>query len=398
MDTLERARALSERLVAARRQHRQAEHTLARLLAEMDAGSLHRALGYATVGEYAAAALDLPPRHARDLLRIGRRLPTLPALDAALAAGELDWTKAREIVTVATPDTDAAWVDRARQVSCRALERDVAASHVGQLPPEAAEDRAPARVRWVVQLERSELDLVLQALAVARARCDLGPDEVGDGTFLAAGARRYLEEVAREEEEAWPERGAEEGAKDEAATGPEAAPTAPEEPNAGEPERDEDPPHGVPMAEPYRIVLEHCPTCRHTAAPDAEVSDTVAAEARCDAEVIDLREGPNRGRASRAIPPAVRRAVLHRDGWRCAVPHCGNRLWLQLHHLDAWARGGRNTEENLVSVCSCHHRAVHEGVLALERDGDGCLVVRHADGRCIVGRPRGRARGRPRAA
>lgn len=352
MEALERARALSDRLVAARRQHRQAEHTLAVLLAEMDDGALHRALGYASIGEYAAVVLDLTQRHARDLLRLGRRLPDLPALDAVMAAGELDWTKAREVATVATSETEAAWVEHARRVPSRVLERDVATALLGDLPPDGSEPvRAPARRRLVLELEATDADVLLQAIAVARARADLDPGEAEDGVFVAEMARRYLQGLQ---------------AEDEATT-------------------------DLPTAEPYRVVVEHCPTCHRTVAPETEVSDTVATEARCDAEVVDMRDGPTRGHATRTIPPAVRRAVLHRFGWRCAVPCCRHRLWLQLHHRRPFARGGGHEEANLVPLCSAHHRAVHDGVLALDDLPDGRLAASHADGRCVVEDRRSRA-------
>src|SRR5687768_5362590 len=95
---LEEARALDARLTAVRRGHRRAEHQLAVLLVEMDEKHHYRTLGYVTLEEYGAQVLDLPPRQTKELRRIGRALPGLPTLAAALAAGELDWTKAREIV------------------------------------------------------------------------------------------------------------------------------------------------------------------------------------------------------------------------------------------------------------------------------------------------------------
>lgn len=95
-------------------------------------------------------------------------------------------------------------------------------------------------------------------------------------------------------------------------------------------------------------------------------------------------DGPARGRLTRNIPPATRRAVLHRDGLRCVVPGCRCRLWLDVHHLRARASGGTHDEANLVTLCSQHHRLVHDGVLGLERVAGGGIEVRHADGRCVV--------------
>ena len=103
---IEAAAQIHERLLDNRRIHRQAEHELAVLLAELADRRLYAELGYASVFDYADRALDIPARQARDLVRIGRHLPELPTLAAALAAGQLGWTKAREIVSVATPETE----------------------------------------------------------------------------------------------------------------------------------------------------------------------------------------------------------------------------------------------------------------------------------------------------
>ena len=65
---------------------------------------------------------------------MGRRLPDLPYVSATLEAGNLDWTKARELVRVVTPETEEAWVQRATTVSCRVLEVEVANASVGAPP------------------------------------------------------------------------------------------------------------------------------------------------------------------------------------------------------------------------------------------------------------------------
>ena len=46
-----------------------------------------------------------------------------------------------------------------------------------------------------------------------------------------------------------------------------------------------------------------------------------------------MRPGPDQGHASRVNAPVLRRKLLHRAGWKCEVPGCTNRLWLDVHHL-----------------------------------------------------------------
>jgi hypothetical protein len=66
------------------------------------------------------------------------------------------------------------------------------------------------------------------------------------------------------------------------------------------------------------------------------------------------------GRRSRKIPAWLRRLVIYRDGGCCQFPGCGNRRWLQVHHIVSWADGGPTDLDNLILVCGFHHRFVHE--------------------------------------
>jgi hypothetical protein len=368
--------ALSDRLLRAARGHRQALHTLALLLVELVDGRHDRALGYASLGEYAAKVLDLPPRQVKDLLRIGRALPRLPKVAAAMQAGALDWTKVRELVRVATPETEAEWVTRAGERTSRVLEQEVARSLRGSLPPETGEpQRTPARGGVLFQMEAVDRAVVFDGIAVFRARTGVSTAEVEDGAILAAMARfviAHAEATMTPVEVSTATPGASTESTDERSPEPE----GPTPVMAA----------GAPTGERYQIVLDQCPGCAATTSGGAEVSDTIATEAACDAEIVDMRPGPEQGHATRAVPPATRRKALHRAGGCCEVPGCGNHLWLDVHHIWEWARGGRHGMWNLVVLCSTHHRAAHAGCLAIERLSTGAVQVTHGDGRVFVGR------------
>jgi hypothetical protein len=92
-----------------------------------------------------------------------------------------------------------------------------------------------------------------------------------------------------------------------------------------------------------------------------------------DGSVLDV------GRRTRAIPPALRRALQARDRG-CRFPGCGLRH-AQGHHLQHWANGGPTRLDNLAMLCRRHHRAVHE---------EGYRVVREADGALRFSTPAGR--------
>ena len=102
----------------------------------------------------------------------------------------------------------------------------------------------------------------------------------------------------------------------------------------------------------------------------------------CDATRVVMRHGDGRveeiGARTRTIPPALRRALQHRDRG-CRFPGCGHRF-TQGHHLRHWAQGGPTTLSNLALLCHRHHRAVHEMGYTVERTTDGGLSFRRPNG------------------
>src|SRR5262249_49130231 len=106
----------------------------------------------------------------------------------------------------------------------------------------------------------------------------------------------------------------------------------------------------------------------------------------CDATRVVMRhEADGRvtefGARTRTIPPAMRRALHHRDRG-CRFPGCGAGFGPG-PHIHPWARGGPTTLSNLALLCRRHHRAVHEEGYQLERQPDGALQFRRPDGRVI---------------
>lgn len=66
-----------------------------------------------------------------------------------------------------------------------------------------------------------------------------------------------------------------------------------------------------------------------------------------------------------AIPAEVLHLVHLRDLGACQkrMPDgsiCGCRKWIEIHHIVPKALGGKNTLENLITLCGSHHRRHHE--------------------------------------
>jgi len=106
----------------------------------------------------------------------------------------------------------------------------------------------------------------------------------------------------------------------------------------------------------------------------------------CDASRVVMRHDEDGqvvevGARTRTIPPALRRALQHRDR-SCRFPGCNVRFG-QGHHVRHWAQGGPTTLSNLALLCRRHHRAVHEEGYQLERMPDGAFQFRRPDGRLL---------------
>ncbi|HUG32301.1 MAG TPA: HNH endonuclease signature motif containing protein [Acidimicrobiia bacterium] len=86
----------------------------------------------------------------------------------------------------------------------------------------------------------------------------------------------------------------------------------------------------------------------------------------CDAATeVSTRTADGRlmdfGRKQRTAPPALKRALLAKYGFRCGADGCDSRHRLQVHHLTPWASGGETNQVDLVLLCWFHHHVVvHE--------------------------------------
>jgi len=80
------------------------------------------------------------------------------------------------------------------------------------------------------------------------------------------------------------------------------------------------------------------------------------------------------------MPAAERREVYRRDGGRCAYvdergERCSETRYLEVHHLQPFARQGAHVVSNLALRCRAHNE------LAAEQDFDAALMARRRDAR-----------------
>jgi Domain of unknown function (DUF222)/HNH endonuclease len=96
-----------------------------------------------------------------------------------------------------------------------------------------------------------------------------------------------------------------------------------------------------------------------------EIPAVTAERLACDADAQVLLHDRERnalylGRRRRFATPAQIAALTVRDGPGCRFPGCSHTRYLHAHHVRHWMRDGATDPDNLVLICSFHHRLVHE--------------------------------------
>lgn len=317
-----------------------AQHCAVLWFGEILRRKLYRELGYSSMNQYAELALGFSRSKTGDFLRLAARLEELPVLKESVAAGRVPYTKAREVIRVATPRTEARWVGEAETSSRREL-----AAKVARVRKKAATRRAHPGQGELLPVDRDEAELVREA--PVNVALVMSPEQFARWEALweklkrlggAKGADEMLEALAGRVAEL--ERGTSGCASD--CDGGRCARSA------------------TRVAPATMIHIHECPTCAaatvQTSAGEKRLGAATLERARCDAVVVQPGH-----RARNAIPPTVRRAVLERDRHRCQSPGCSHTRFLEIHHKRPVARGGGNEMENLVTLCSGCHGLVHAG-------------------------------------
>ncbi len=333
--------------------------------------------GFRSCAEWLSWRVGLDLGAARERVRVARALGTLPRLAEALARGELSYAKVRALTRVATPETEVRLLAVGRAGTAAHIERIVRGWRRVDRQAEARETarRHASRALHVYQAE--------DGMVVLRGRLE---PEVGALFMQAlAAAREALYQRARAD-----------GATARPADPAGAAPTrAQQQADAlallAETALHHELDPGAP-GERYQVVVHvDAPVLADPEQPGqavledgAGISAEISSRLACDASRVVMRHDEEGrvveiGARTRTIPPALRRALQHRDQG-CRFPGCGVRFG-QGHHVRHWAHGGPTTLSNLALLCRRHHRAVHEEGYQVARGPDGALQFRRPDGR-----------------
>ncbi|HEX8768293.1 MAG TPA: DUF222 domain-containing protein [Jatrophihabitans sp.] len=118
--------------------------------------------------------------------------------------------------------------------------------------------------------------------------------------------------------------------------------------------------------------------------------DRLACDATYRRLVLDPDDIPlTLGRATRLVPPPLRKLVALRDGG-CRYPGCPRPApYCDAHHVTHWRHGGPTDATNLVLLCRYHHHLVHDTHHSVKLLPDGTVEATRPDGHTLTSRPRG---------
>jgi hypothetical protein len=112
-----------------------------------------------------------------------------------------------------------------------------------------------------------------------------------------------------------------------------------------------------------------------------EIARRLACTARIQQVIEDGARAPvGLGRLSRVPSAWMMRHLRYRDS-ECRFPGCGARRFTQAHHITWWEQEGPTDLDNLLLVCTFHHKLVHEYGWAVQRLGNGTVRWFRPDGR-----------------
>jgi hypothetical protein len=331
--------------------YKRAEADLICVLQQIEEHRVYLRRGHSSLFSYVTQELGLAENTAYSLITVARKAREVPELKAKLQAGTVTLSNARRVSAVLTPANQGEWLQKAATLSNRQLEREIIQVRPQEATPERTTYTAKDRVRLELGLSEAEIlrlrraqDLVCQsqrrAVSLEETLVALMSDYLDRHDPLEMAKRHRVRKGSV------------------ISTG---------EPSVASQTQRPTPNHATPNhATPNHATLNHAtlnhatpnltgPAIKEIAAPENRNSQTDSVNSLVTRRVSSKRE---------PIPAAILHQVNWRDRRRCAhkLPNgtrCNQARWIEVHHIIPVSRGGENTIDNLLTLCSAHHKLRH---------------------------------------
>jgi hypothetical protein len=271
-------------------------------LIAVEKSGVHLKLGFTSLFRYSLKSLGLSEAVSYNAIAVARKIREVPALRNEV--GEIGISKTRKMVSVLTNENQEEWILKAKTLNTRALEKAVARENPKEATPE---------VTKYVSDQRLDLRLGIDEELLVKLR------RAQDQVSQSRGKAVSLEETLREAVSFYLH-------------------------------------HKDPLEKARRVIAK-----KGFESLNKLFTGTVPA---CTPNPTAPPGQPGSRPKRAPIPKATEHEVRLRDLNQCQAPSpgggvCGERRWIDLHHLKPVSQGGTNAPENLVILCRAHHRLKH---------------------------------------
>lgn len=305
---------------------------------------------------------DLGMSAAREKVRVAHALKGMPAIASSFSRGELSYSKVRALTRVANGNNEGELLAFALQATAMQVEEHCRELRCGTAESVADANRAHAdralRIRRdprrgtitiTAELPLEAGEMVEKALDKARESADATGAEFAEESWAAMQADAFVTIADSYLNDHLDKAGGSSGNYQVTVHVDHAALTN----GQGR--------SGLPVESVRRLSCD---------------GDTVVIVEDGEGEPLSI------GRKSRTVPTAIKRALWARDK-HCVFPGCTNRRFVDAHHVQHWSAGGETSFENLILLCTRHHRLVHEGGFSIGKDYLDRWYFRRPDGRAV---------------
>jgi hypothetical protein len=305
---------------------------------------------------------------AREKVRTAQALRDLPGISLAFREGRLSYSKVRALTRVAASHCEDALLRYALDATAPQVEERC--RQIRNVQPDSVQG---ARRVWEARslsawrnsargtvCLRVELPLELGELVMKALEKAVQQDPVGD--LIAEGSRTSFQAQQADALVAIVRTYLEGGSAEAAAA-------------------------SASTADRYQVVVHVDEAALHGGAGRADAPLETVKRLACDSSLVvvteDERSTPlDVSRKQRTVSTSLRRALWARDR-HCTFPGCHRTRFVEAHHVHHWVDGGETSVDNLVLLCSHHHRLLHEGGYRIRSDYRGEHYFVRADGRAI---------------
>jgi hypothetical protein len=123
------AKLLHEKAITLVKKYLTSENELLEIIQQIFVTQAFRELGYRSLHEYCVLALTLTDAQAYAFTSVLKKSQEVPKLKEAIQKGELSLNMARKIVSVITPETQEDWIEKAKTLRQKELEKEIVKTH-----------------------------------------------------------------------------------------------------------------------------------------------------------------------------------------------------------------------------------------------------------------------------